>query len=208
MESLNHETLAQGVEVLIQQDADLARVVELHGPPPLWARDPGFPTLIRIILEQQVSLRSARAAFDRLTLHLGDVTPDRFLELDDDRLRQIGFSRQKTRYCRGLASAVLSGDIDIDRLASMSDMGVTDHLTRLKGVGLWTVNIYLLMALLRPDIWPAGDLALINAISRLKSPDLAPDARAVERIGQRYRPYRSVATRLFWWYYLDGKSPV
>ncbi|MBM3265498.1 MAG: DNA-3-methyladenine glycosylase 2 family protein [candidate division Zixibacteria bacterium] len=204
---LDNDTLSAGVEILVRRDADLRRAVERLGPPPLWAREPGFPTLIHIILEQQVSLRSAAVAFERLGAHMGRITPDAFLALSDDTLRQIGFSRQKTRYGRLLADAVVNGELDLSALSTLPDPDVSERLTRIKGIGPWTVNIYLLMALRRPDVWPIGDLALASAVRRIKGLDTTPVALTLERLGEPYRPYRSVAAHILWWYYLDGKLP-
>ena len=153
-EPLTTRTLPLAVETLAERDRDLARIVEAYGAPPLWARRPGFATLLRIILEQQVSLASADAAYRRLVAALGRVTPRRFLTLSDTRLRRVGFSRQKTAYGRGLAQAVVDGTLDLHRVATMDDTCVRVELLRLKGIGPWTADIYALMALRRPDIWP------------------------------------------------------
>ena len=161
---LTDATLLDAITDLTGRDPRLARIVADYGPPPLWAREPGFPTLVHIILEQQVSLASARAAFDRLLAIASPLTPERFLELDDATLKTAGFSRQKTRYGRELAAAVLSGSLD---LAATPGRWTTTRcaaaLTKVVGIGRWTADIYLLMALCRPDAWPAGDLALAIA---------------------------------------------
>jgi DNA-3-methyladenine glycosylase II len=182
-------------------------VIERYGPPPLWARPPGFATLIWIILEQQVSLASARAAFLRLQARLPEVSPQAFLTLDDETLKAVGFSRQKTGYARGLAQAILSGQLHLESLAEEDDEIVRQALVRLKGIGPWTADIYLLMALGRPDIWPAQDLGLVVAVRhglRLETP---PSREEMETIGAAWRPYRSVAARLFWHYYLSELRP-
>lgn len=204
---LTQETVTLYAHRLAQSEPFFARVIERHGPPPLWARAPGFATLIWIILEQQVSLASARAAFNRLAARLPDLTPQAFLELDDATLRADGFSRQKTAYSRGLAQAIVDGSLDLERIATLDDEAARDELTRLKGIGVWTADIYLLMALGRPDIWPAQDLGLVVAVKHAMGLDQSPDREVMARIGDAWRPYRAVATRLFWHYYLTELRP-
>ena len=203
---LNEKTLARAVRLLARRDADLARLVADHGPPPLWAREPGFPTLVHIILEQQVSLASARAAFERLLAASGTpVTPRRFLSLDDATLRAAGFSRQKSAYCRQLASAVDSGRLDLDALARLGDEEARAELTRVKGVGRWTADIYLLMALGRPDVWPAGDLALAVAAQSVKRLPARPTVAELDALGESWRPFRAAAARVLWHQYLSAR---
>ena len=161
---LNESTLIQGVDYLSAIDPDLERIALHLGTPPLWARQPGFPTLVWIILEQQVSLASARAAFNKLQGAIERITPQDFLKLNDVELKQIGFSRQKAAYCRGLALAIQNNELDLEGVAHLEDADARAVLLNVKGIGLWTADIYLLMALRRPDIWPAGDLALAAAV--------------------------------------------
>ena len=185
-------------------DPDLVRLVDQLGPPPDWAREPGFPTLIHIILEQQVSLASALAAFQRLSEVAAPLTPASFLALNDETLRQVGFSRQKTRYGRELAQAIKTGTLDLEALSSLDDATVHAQLTQIKGIGSWTANVYLLMVLRRPDVWPVGDLALRVAVGRVKGLANRPTRDEVQAIGEAYRPHRSLATRLFWHHYLSA----
>jgi DNA-3-methyladenine glycosylase II len=172
----------------------------------MWARDPGFPTLVHIILEQQVSLASARAAFDRLRHAAPILTPMAFLKLDGEMLRRVGFSRQKTRYCRNLAQAMADGSLCLTRLEAMDDNRVRAELLKITGVGPWTADIYLLMALRRPDVWPAGDLALGTAVQRVKRLQLRPTAEKLEALSQLWKPWRAVAARVFWHHYLSSPS--
>lgn len=202
-EALTAETLRAGAYLLARSDPDLAQIIQTIGPPPLWDREPGFATLIYIILEQQVSLASARAAFRRLAEAISPVTPAAFLTLDDARLKAIGFSRQKAAYGRILARAILDGQLDLDSLPAMSDRDVLAKLTQIKGIGRWTAEIYLMEALLRPDVWPAGDLALAVAVQRVKRLEALPAPAALEELGDAYRPWRAVAARLFWHHYLS-----
>lgn len=202
--SLTRETFEQGLHFLSARDPDLSQILSKFGPPPMWARKPGFPTLILIILEQQVSLASARAAYDRLREAATPLTPARFLELDGSTLRDIGFSRQKAAYGRGLAKALVSGHLDLNKLAMMPDTGVRAELIRIKGIGPWTADIYLLMALGRPDIMPSADLALATAIQKVKNLASRPTPDALNTISQNWKPWRAVAARILWHYYLSG----
>ena len=206
LEPLTEARLLEGVTVLTAQDADLAAVVHRWGPPPLWAREPGFPTLIHIILEQQVSLASARAAFDRLLALATPLTPTRFLELDDATLRTVGFSRQKTGYSRHLAQAIVTGEFDIDGLGTLPDDAARTALVARKGIGPWTADIYLLMCLGRPDVWPVGDLALQVAMQSIKGLAQRPTVVEMEKIGEAWRPWRAVAARLLWHHYLRERG--
>ena len=199
---LCEEMLAYGVATLCGQDSSLAEIVRTCGPPPLWAREAGFATLIRIILEQQVSLVSARAAFQRLLAAVDPLTPDNFLHLDDSTLKAIGFSRQKTGYGRNLSRAIVEGSLDIASLGRLDDESVRSELTRIKGIGRWTADIFLLMALRRPDIWPQGDLALAVAIQHLKKFEARPTLREINDLSEFWKPWRAVAARLLWHYYL------
>lgn len=201
--ALTDATLRTGVAELAQRDPDLKDVLTRLGPPPMWARSPGFPTLIHIILEQQVSLASARAAFDRLLALVSPLTPEGFLALEEITLRAAGFSRQKTTYSRLLATAILQGQLDLDRLALLPDDHVRAALVQLKGIGPWSADIYLLMALRRPDIWPAGDLALQIAAQQVKQLAQRPNAAEMNALAEPWRPWRAVAARLLWHHYLS-----
>jgi DNA-3-methyladenine glycosylase II len=206
LKSLNNRTLAQAVRRLAGLDSDLAIIAAELGTPPLWERQQGFPTLIHIILEQQVSLSSARAAFDRLLAVANPLTPESFLLLNDTELRAVGFSRQKTAYGRFLAEAIVRRDLEIDGLSSMDDETVRSNLMRIKGIGRWTADIYLLMALLRPDVWPRGDLALAVAVQRVKRFSRRPTEEELGIISSQWQPWRSVAARLLWHYYLNRRA--
>jgi DNA-3-methyladenine glycosylase II len=202
---LDEERLLEAVGILSNRDPDLAAVVLRHGAPPMWSRPPGFPTLIRIILEQQVSLSSARAAYNRLEEATGEITPTSFLKLDDAELKAVGFSRQKTRYGRLLAEGILDGSFDLGALEDLPDDEARTRLMELKGIGRWSADIYLLMVLRRPDVWPHSDLALISAVTRIKGLDKSPTHDEWDEIGEAWRPWRSVAARLAWFEYLGGK---
>ena len=203
---LDKHSYRKGLAELAGRDADLGRVLYELGPPPMWDRKPGFPTLVHIILEQQVSLASARSCFDKLLAVLDDLTPALLLELDDDTLKRAGFSRQKTDYVRILAGALDGGELDLDGLADLPDEEVRERLMHLKGIGRWTADIYLLMALGRPDVWPVGDLALVVAAQRVKDLKARPSPQEFEALGDAWRPWRSVAARLLWHHYLSAED--
>jgi DNA-3-methyladenine glycosylase II len=209
---LDEPSFAAAVAELCDRDPDLAAIVESHGIPEFWAREPGFPTLVLLILEQQVSLASARAAYDRLLRRLGVLTPRGVLESTDAELRADGFSRQKNRYVRALAAAIEDGALDLDSVASLDDVGVRTALVALPGIGPWTAEVYLLSALRRPDTWPTGDIALQEGARRAKGFELRPSPDELEAIGNAWRPHRASAARLLWHLYLseNGRrgSPV
>lgn len=206
MKLLEEATLAEGVAVLSKRDRDLAEIVHRFGPPPLWARNPGFATLLQIILEQQVSLASARAAYGRLAAAVPAVTPHNFLVLDDVTLREVGFSRQKAGYGRTLASALIDGTLDLAGLVRLPDEAARDALVGLKGVGPWTADTYLLMALGRPDVWPAGDVALQAALREVKQLQHRPSHDEMVELAEGWRPWRAVAARILWFHYLGGSG--
>jgi DNA-3-methyladenine glycosylase II len=205
IKTVSTRNIAQMCRELVAGDEDLARVHTLYGTPPLWDRPTGFGTLLNIILEQQVSLASAKACFDKLTGHLGEVTPDSLLTLNDAELKTIGFSRQKTAYARHLAEAIIEKHIDLDSLAAMPDNEVKAVLVQLKGVGEWTSDVYLLMAMLRPDVMPRGDIALHAAHQKLTNAEKRPGSDEFIVMAEKWKPYRSVAARLLWHYYLSEK---
>lgn len=201
---VDENSIVRAIRSLISKDEDLARIVAVYGAPPLWKREPGFPTLVYIILEQQVSLASAKAAYMRLTALTPALAPQSFLRLDDTALKGVGFSRQKIVYARGLARAIIEGKLNLTALDTMSDAEVRAALTALKGIGQWTADIYLLMALGRPDVWPSKDLGLIIAVQRVKNYAQRPTTEQMEEAGLKWQPWRAVATRILWHYYLSG----
>jgi DNA-3-methyladenine glycosylase II len=194
------------VAALARADRRLAALVTRHGPPPLWARRPGFATLLRIILEQQVSLASALALYRRLALAVGEVEPARVAALGAVGLQRLGFTRQKASYVSGLAEDVLDGRLALARLGRYPDDEAREQLVRVRGIGPWTADIYLLMALRRPDIWPPGDLALHKALGRLPGSAGLPSAAEALRLAERWRPFRAVAARILWHTYLSERA--
>jgi DNA-3-methyladenine glycosylase II len=203
---LTVRTLRRAARDLGVADPQLGASVERYGPPPLWSRDPSYATLVHLILEQQVSLASAQAAFDRLRTALGgSVEPELLLGLTDEGLRAIGFSRQKAGYARTLASAVLDG-FDLGALAAMPDDEVRKALIAMPGIGPWTADIYLTMCLLRPDVWPHGDLALATSARDLLELGERPTFVDLGEIAERWHPYRAVAARILWHDYLQRRG--
>jgi len=202
---LDEETLTHAVRELAAIDDDLRGIAARHGPPPLWAREPGFETLVRIILEQQVSLRSAEAAHARLVGAARAVEPGAIVATGEHRLRDAGLTRQKSRYVVGLARDVVDGRLDLDAVAAADDDTAQAALMGVVGIGRWTADIYLLMALRRPDVWPTGDLALAGSMRRAKGLAALPDGVAQLAIAEAWRPWRAVAARLLWHAYLAGE---
>ena len=204
--ALTRAHLLEAARHLAGRDPHLKQILEVHGPPPLWGRRPGFAALVRIILEQQVSLASARAAYRRLAEGVAPFTPERFLQVGAARLRSLGVTRQKAAYCLNLAAEIQAGRIDLGAVARMDDAAVASTLTRINGIGPWTAGIYLLMALRRPDVWPAGDVALVRAVHRVKGLHGRPSPERAARVADSWRPFRSVAARMMWQHYLAERS--
>jgi DNA-3-methyladenine glycosylase II len=202
---LDKRTLEVGMHALADADADLRQVIARHGPPPLWEREPGFSTLLRIILEQQVSLASAQATYERLLTAVSTLTPATLLNLDDAALRTAGFSRQKAGYARDLARSLVDRTLDLVGLESKSDEDARLELTRLRGIGTWSADIYLLMALRRSDVWPRSDLALATAAAEVKRLERRPSPDELERLASSWRPWRAVAARILWHHYLSTR---
>ena len=205
-EILNLETYRQAIAELASRDPDLALVLSEWGEPPFWTQEAGFVGLVISILAQQVSLESAQAAFSKLEQAIGTVTPDLFLTLDDSALKQVGFSRQKASYVRGIASAILTGEVDLRALAATDNDLARQKLMELKGVGPWTADAYLLFSLCRADAWPTGDLALIKAIQDVRGLPAPLEAEEADAIADQWRPWRGVAARMLWFHYLSARG--
>jgi len=200
---MDDSSFGQAVQHLVSRDADL---VEEHGRPVLWTRPPGFRALVLFILEQQVSLASAAAAYSRLAERLGGMSPELLPEATPEVLRASGVSRQKDRYLRALSTAVLDGTLDLDGLAELPDDEVRRALVALPGIGPWTADVYLLACLGRPDLWPTGDRALQVAAAEALGLAAVPDPASLTVLGERWRPLRSTAARLLWHGYLSRRG--
>lgn len=194
------------VTEVVAQHPDLAEELTDHGLPERWSRPTGFPSLVLLILEQQVSLASAAVTFARVRARAGGMTPAAVLATTPEELREDGVSRQKDRYLRVLSTAVDSGELDLDALRQCDDDEVLTRLTALPGIGRWTTEAYLLACLDRPDVWPVGDRALQVAVAERLGLDEIPTAAELEVIGERWRPHRSTAARLLWHGYLSRRG--
>lgn len=204
--SFNSTNFYNYCDLLYKRDKDLKEVNANHGHPPMWTRPPDFQTLILIILEQQVSLASAYAAFKKLKQRIGRVTPARIMELTDKDLRACYFSRQKTIYAKELANAVLSGQLSLKKLINENDESIRTTLKKIKGIGDWTVDIFLIHSLQRLDIFPLGDLALVNSMKEVKK--LSPGIKREEliEISKNWQPYRTIATMILWHAYIKKRN--
>lgn len=201
--TLNEKRLAEAAISVASIDQDLAKILTDHGTPPLWARAPGFVTLLRIILEQQVSLISADAMYQRLITNIKPITPATVLSAGAPFLRSFGVTRQKASYFINVAEAIQSGELDLEELENLGDEAAIEMLTSVKGIGPWTAKIYLLMALCRPDVWPVGDIALATAFKNMKGLQQRPTQQELTEAARRWRPYRATAARMLWHYYLS-----
>lgn len=193
---------------LAGKDADLKTVINTYGYPPMWSRPNTFETLVHIILEQQVSLASALSALNKLRERIGEVTPSRVLLLTDEELKACYFSRQKIIYVRYLAEAMLTGEINLKHIAAMPDDAVRNCLTTLKGIGNWTVDVYLMFVLHHADVFPSGDLAAVNALKHVKQLPPETNKEAVTLVAEQWKPYRTVATMMLWHWYLSCPKKI
>ena len=203
---LTAKSLADAARDLAARDKTLGHIFSHHGNPPLWRRATGFPTLVHIILEQQVSLKSGRAMFDRLSAAIEPFEPGEFVARGEMYLRSLGVTRQKAAYLVHLSSLLVSGELNLSRLSRMNDVEARTALMRVKGIGLWSADVYLLMAMRRADIWPAGDLALAVAAQELLSLEKRPTPDELERLAEKWRPLRAVAARMLWQHYLAKRA--
>ncbi|MGI8849314.1 MAG: DNA-3-methyladenine glycosylase family protein [Pyrinomonadaceae bacterium] len=203
---INAENLVEFCRELAEKDSDLAFIFQTYGTPPLWAREVSFATLVHIILEQQVSVSSAQAAFNKLRGKLGAITPEGILSLTDAEMKAAYFSRQKMSYARDLAKAISGRELNLESLEILSNEKVKTELKKIKGIGDWTADIYLLMAMRRADVMPKGDLALHIAWQKLKKLENRPTSDEFLIIAERWKPLRAVAARLLWHFYLSAKK--
>jgi DNA-3-methyladenine glycosylase II len=204
--TLDEVSLARAAKHLARRDKDLTFILKSYGPPPLWGRRPGFSTLIQIILEQQVSLASAASMFARLRKNVVPFQPSRMTQLGETHLKSLGLTRQKTAYCLHLAQSITDRNLNLSRLPRMDDAQAKAALMEIKGIGSWSADIYLLMALRRADIWPVNDLALATAVTNLKQLKSRPNSDQLLGMAEAWRPFRSVAARMFWQYYLRERN--
>ena len=193
-------------DLLAEKDSDLGNIIQCHGYPPMWTRTNTFRTILLTILEQQVSLASAYAAYKKLFEKVIRVTPETIQQLSDQELRSCYLSRQKIVYARALSNAIITKQLKLKRFHYASDDEIRTELKKIKGIGDWTVDIYLIHVLRRTDIFPLGDLALVNSIKEVKK--LKPDSTKEEitSLSESWRPYRSIATMILWHQYIKKRN--
>lgn len=191
---------------LAAEDRDLKAIIDTYGLPPMWTRPAIFQSLVLTILEQQVSLASAYSAFKKLRERTGFVTPKKILALSDEELKACYFSRQKIIYVKALASAIVSGKINLKKLSSSTDEEIRKTLKEIKGIGDWTVDVYLMHALQRSDLFPLGDIALVNSLKHVKQLHAHISKDEMLAIAESWRPYRTVASMLLWHAYIQRKG--
>ncbi len=192
---------------LAQSDGDLRYIIDVFGYPPLWYRSPSFETIIHFILEQQVSLASALAALQKLQQKCGIITAEAVLALSDEELRNCYFSRQKIVYARSLAHAIIEGSLSLQELPGMSNDAVREQLTQVKGIGNWTADVFMMICLHQCDLWPVKDMALMRSVAAIKSINISKSRVELHQLGEQYRPYRTIATYLYWHAYLQKRKP-
>jgi DNA-3-methyladenine glycosylase II len=191
---------------LSRKDRDLADIIKLYGYPPMWTRPNSFETLVHFILEQQVSLASARAALEKLRERIRLITPERLLQINDDELKDCYFSRQKIVYVKSLANAIVDGQIDLKKMETLSDEIVREKLISLKGIGNWTIDVYLMFVLRHTDIFPVGDLAVRNAVITVKRLAKVSSKEQILDIAEIWKPNRTIAAMILWHYYLKTRA--
>lgn len=188
---------------LIRRDKLFAMILTKYGAPPGWSRQPGFVSLAKIILEQQVSLASAEAHFSKLNSYIAEFSPSYILKLTDDEMRKCQISRQKTKYLRALSVSIINGEIDLLKLAALSEPDIRTQLTSIKGIGHWTTDVYLMFCLQAKDIFPIGDIAIVNTVKELSA---AKTAEEILTLAEQWRPLRSLAAFFLWHYYLSKRG--
>lgn len=193
--------LAAPLKALAERDGDIAKALVACGLPPKRSNGKGFPALVSIIVSQQVSVASVRAIMGRLKDELGELTPEAILAMEERQHRGVGLSRQKSLYLTSLARDLDEGRLSFTKLARLEDEAAIEHLTQAKGLGRWSAEIYLLFSLKRPDVMPAGDLALQVAAQRLKNLPARPSPKELYALSEAWRPHRSAAARFLWHYY-------
>jgi len=203
--SFTEQNLHQLCDELASRDASFTGIISAFGYPPFWSRPNTFESLVHIILEQQVSLASALSALQKLKEKTGQITPEALLVLSDEELKACYFSRQKTVYARHLAENVLNGNLNLQELEQLPDDEVRQKLTAIKGIGNWTTDIYLIFILHRTDVFPVGDLAVVNALKRLKNLSETSKERLLQ-LAEAWKPFRTIASMLLWHEYLSRRK--
>jgi DNA-3-methyladenine glycosylase II len=195
--------MQKAINFLSKNDKIFKNIISQYGVPEIPKRKQGFETLSLLILEQQVSIDSAKATYNKLKNQVEEFKPKKLLELPDEDFRTCGVSRQKTKYIKCLAEAILDKTIDIDSLPSKPAEIVRQELIQIKGIGNWTIDVYLMFSLQSPDILPLGDIAVVNTIKELLN---IHEKTEMESYTQKWAPYRSMATFLLWHHYLQKRG--
>ncbi|MBG9375776.1 DNA-3-methyladenine glycosylase 2 family protein [Panacibacter sp. DH6] len=193
---------------LAEKDKDLHKVILQFGYPPLWGRSASFATLIHIILEQQVSLASAKAAFLKLEAFVGAITPENVLAMTDEQMKACYFSRQKMVYARHLAAAIMQGEFNLESLAELEDDDLRTTMKKLKGIGDWTTDVFMMMVLHRCDCFPTGDIALVKSTKEVKNLPADTGKAAILAIADDWRPYRTIAAFILWHAYIKKRNII
>jgi DNA-3-methyladenine glycosylase II len=193
----------EDIDRLLKKDKVIATIYKKYGAPPNWSRPQGFISLSKIILEQQVSLASALAHFNKLNNYIPAFTPENILKLSDVEMRTCQISRQKAKYLRCLSTAIIAKDIDLDKLYTLSENKIREKLTAIKGIGTWTTDIYLMFCLQAKNIFPVGDIAVINTIKELYG---LHDREKIIRMTGKWAPNKSLGTYFMWHYYLEKRK--
>ncbi len=206
IQTFNEENFQILCNKLAKRDNELKSIINTHGHPPMWTRPATFQTLILTILEQQVSLAAAYAAFKKLREKIGYVTPPKILSLTDEELRACYFTRQKIVYARELANAVQSKQLQLKKLTAATDEEVRHELKKIKGIGDWTADVYLMHALQRTDLFPLGDIALVNSLKETKQLHPHISKEEMLAIAEPWRPYRTIAAMILWHAYIKKRN--
>jgi len=191
------------INFLISKDDVFSMIFDLYGTPPNWHRPPGFISLSKMILEQQVSLASAKAHFEKLHAYIVEFTPANILKLSDEEMRTCQISRQKSKYLRALSTAIVDNDLKLDTLGKLPESEIRKRLTAIKGIGQWTTDVYLMFCLQSKDIFPIGDIALINTVKELTP---AKSKEEILEISKKWKPLRSLASYFLWFHYLKKRN--
>lgn len=208
MNSFDESNFVAYCDKLAKKDKDLRAVIKQYDYPPLWRRLPSFSTLIHIILEQQVSLASAKAAFLKLEAKIGHITPEKLLLLSNEEMKDCYFSRQKTLYARHLAAAVIDNSFSIEQLQTLEDDALKTAMKKIKGIGEWTADVFMMMALHRCDCFPAGDIALIKSVKKIKQLPAHTTKEEVLFLANAWKPYRTIAAFICWHAYIKKRNIV
>jgi len=193
-------------DTLATKDPDLKSIISTYGYPPFWKRAATFETLIHIILEQQVSLASAMAALNKLKERIIEITPQNLLLLSDEEMKLCYFSRQKITYSRHLAQELINNRLNLHELNTLDDDAVRDRLTKIKGIGNWSVDVYLMMVLQRTNVFPLGDIALVKSVKETKGLSKETSRKAIALIAEKWKPYQTIAAFILWHAYISKRK--